>query len=173
MTDRKRPKRKPQSRALAFLFFADIGFLLVSIKHEKFHILVKLLLGFQKAVSILIISCELNFSPVMQCISSFNKHSLLLTFNIYIYSRLRLNSITVFSSTSTRTHSGCVELPQRLQLEINCLNGKKTKIIKPVWIRKVYFSVEKFVVVVVVRYDLCSNVTFCLVWFVQKIQGRD
>ena len=80
----------------------------------------------------------------MQCISSFNKNSLILTFNIYIYSRLRLNSITVFSSTSTRTHSGCVELPQRLQLEINCLNGKKTKMIKPVWIRKLYFSVEKF-----------------------------
>ena len=34
-----------------------------------------------------------------------------------------------------------------------------------------YFCVEKiFVVVVVVRYDLRLNVTFCLVWFVQKIQ---
>ena len=32
-----------------------------------------------------------------------------------------------------------------------------------------------FVVVIIidVRYDLHSNVTFCLVWFVQKIQGRD
>ena len=25
----------------------------------------------------------------------------------------------------------------------------------------------------VVRYDLRSNLKFCLVWFVQKIQGRD
>ena len=70
----------------------------------------------------------------MQCISSFNKNSPLLTFNICIYSRLRLNSITVFSSTSTRfgistqrDSSGCVELPQRLQLEINCLKGKKQR----------------------------------------------
>ena len=117
----------------------------------------------------------------MQCISSFNKNSLLLTFNTCIYSCLRLSAITVFSSTWTRFEislqcdsSGCVELPQRLQLEINCLNGKKTKTIKPVRIRKVYFSVEEFfVVVVVIRYDLCLNVTFCLVWFVQKIQGRD
>ena len=37
----------------------------------------------------------------MQCISNLNKNSLLLTFNICIYSRLRSNSITVFS-TSTR-----------------------------------------------------------------------
>ena len=52
--------------------------------------------------------------------------------HICMYSRLRLNSITVFSSTSTRFGissrrdlSGCVELPQRLQLEINCIKGKK------------------------------------------------
>ena len=32
-----------------FLFFADIGFLLVSLKHEKFHIPVKLFLGFPKS----------------------------------------------------------------------------------------------------------------------------
>ena len=113
----------------------------------------------------------------MQCISSFNKQSPLLTFNICIYSRLWLNIITVFSSMSTRfgistrrDSSGCVELPKRLQLEINCLNRKKTKTIKPVWIRKVYFSIEKFFVVVVVCYYLRLNVTFCLVWFVQKIQ---
>ena len=44
MLDRKRP------RALSFfLFFADIGFLLVSLKHEKFHIPVKLRLGFPKS----------------------------------------------------------------------------------------------------------------------------
>ena len=51
MLDRKRPKRKPQTRALlAFgLFFVDIRFLLVSLKHEKFHIPVKLFLGFPKS----------------------------------------------------------------------------------------------------------------------------
>ena len=43
MVDRKRMKRKPQTRALAFrLVFVDIRFLLVSLKHEKFHYLVKL-----------------------------------------------------------------------------------------------------------------------------------
>ena len=73
----------------------------------------------------------------MQCISSFNKNSPPSTFNICINSHLRfINSITVFSSTSTRfgistwRDSGCVELPQRLQLEINCLNGQKTNMIK-------------------------------------------
>ena len=34
------------------------------------------------------------------CISSFNKNSPLLTFNICIYSRLRSNSITVFSKST-------------------------------------------------------------------------
>ena len=40
MLDHKRPKRKPQSDTgiSIVLFFADIGFLLVSLKHEKFHI---------------------------------------------------------------------------------------------------------------------------------------
>ena len=65
------------------------------------------------------------------------QNSSLLTFNICIHSRLclRSNSITVFS-TSTHTRLGifhpvdfsrCVELLQRLQLEINSLNRKKKK----------------------------------------------
>ena len=43
MVDRKRTKRKPETRALAFrLAFVDIRFLLLSLKHEKFHFPVKL-----------------------------------------------------------------------------------------------------------------------------------
>ena len=49
MVDRKWPKRKPQTEALAFcLVLVDIRFLLASLKHEKFHIPVKLFLGFPK-----------------------------------------------------------------------------------------------------------------------------
>ena len=101
----------------------------------------------------------------MQCISSFNKNSPLLTFNICIYSRMRLNSITPFSSASTRFGistrrdlSGCVELPQRLQLEINCLNSKKTK-------TKVYFCVEKILLLCCcsLRLTFKCNVLFGLV----------
>ena len=51
MVDRKRPKCKPQTPALAFcLVFVDIKFLPVSLKYEKFHVPVKLFLGFQKPV---------------------------------------------------------------------------------------------------------------------------
>ena len=51
MVDRKRTKRKPQTRALTFrLVFVDIRFLLVLLKHKKFHIPVKtMLLGFPKS----------------------------------------------------------------------------------------------------------------------------
>lgn len=107
----------------------------------------------------------------MQCIFSFNKNSPLfnLTFNICIYSCLQLNLITVFSMStrfgisSRHDLSSCVELLQRLQLEINCLNGKKRKMIKPIQIRKVLYSALKC-------FFLCSlRLTFkCngfLVWF--------
>ena len=64
----------------------------------------------------------------MQCISSFNKNSPLLTFNIciiiqlpYLVRRLALELSTQLDS------SGCVELLQRLQLEINSLNSRKKK----------------------------------------------
>ena len=86
----------------------------------------------------------------MQFISSLNKNSWFLTFNICIYSRLWLNSITAFSTSTCfgistcYNSSECVELLQRLQLEINCLNSKKRKLIKPIWIGKVYFRVEMF-----------------------------
>ena len=33
-------------------------------------------------------------------------------------------------------------------------------------------ALKSFFVVAVVRYDLRSKLKFCLVWFVQKIQGR-
>ena len=49
--NRKWTKRKPQTRALAFcLVFVDIRFLLVSLKHEKFHIPVKLYLCFNLSI---------------------------------------------------------------------------------------------------------------------------
>ena len=70
--------------------------------------------------------------------------------------------------STRRDSSRCFESLQRLQLEITCLNGKKEKDDQTMMI-----SVEMFGFV---RYDLRSNVTFCLVWFVQKnekIQGRD
>ena len=94
----------------------------------------------------------------MQCISSFNKNSPLLTFNIciiiqlpYLVRRLALELSTQLDS------SGCVELLQRLQLEINSLNGKKRKMIKPIWIRKAYFSTEMF--------------PFCSLWLTIKCNG--
>ena len=56
----------------------------------------------------------------------------------YLVHRLTLELYTRVDS------SGCVELLQILQLEISSLNSKKRKMIKPIWKRKAYFSVEMF-----------------------------
>ena len=53
------------------LFFVDIGFLLVSLKHKKFLIPIKL----KRLISILIISCKLNFSSSHAMNLNFNKSS--------------------------------------------------------------------------------------------------
>ena len=110
------------------LVLVDIRFLLVSLKHEKFHIPVKQFLGFPKNVSIFTTSCKFNFCPVMQCISSFNKNSPILTFSICILFPLaiefnlpylvRRHALEFFTGLNS---SGCVELLQRLQLEITNL----------------------------------------------------
>ena len=69
----------------------------------------------------------------MQCISSFNKNSPLLTFNICIYSRLRLhvNSITIFSSGRREAlefppGATCQDVLNHLK-DFNCFNGNKHK----------------------------------------------
>ena len=129
MVDCKQTKRKPQTRALAFrLVFVDIRFLLVSLKHEKFHIPVKLYFKvFQKAVSILIISCKFNFSSSH---AMYKTGCLLLTFNICILfpDWIQLPYLVCWHALEFSTwldSSGCVELLQRFQLEINSLNRKK------------------------------------------------
>ena len=88
----------------------------------------------------------------MQCISNLNKNSLLLTFNICIYSRLRSNSIAVFS-TSTRFGifhpAGLVMIrmcwiPSKTSIWNKQFKRQKRKMIKPIWMRKAYFSIEMF-----------------------------
>ena len=94
----------------------------------------------------------------MQCISSFNKNSPLLTFNICIIIQLPCLVRRLALELSTQLDSsGCIELLRRLQLEINSLNGKKRKMIKPTWIRKAYFSIEMF--------------SFCSLWLTIKCNG--
>ena len=68
----------------------------------------------------------------MQSISSFNKNSPLLTFNIcnlfplaiefQLPYLVRRHALEFFTRLDL---SGCIELLQRLQLEINSLDGKK------------------------------------------------
>ena len=94
---------------------------------------------------------------------------------ICIYSRLRLNLITVFS---TSTHFGIFH---QVQLVRMCRIAWKTSTLNKLlkWQKKkgdqtnlkegVFRHWNGFFI----RKDLCSNVMFCLVWFVQKIQGRD
>ena len=115
----------------------------------------------------------------MQRNSSFNKNSLLLTFNIILYFILACDWIQLphllrryaLEFSSQLDSSGCVELLERLQLEIQFKRQKKKlKMITPIWIRKAYFSIEMFFCSLPLTIK-CNGVF--LVWFVQKIQGRD
>ena len=72
------------------------------------------------------------------------------------------------SQMSDGTYKLPYELLQRLQLLINCLNGQKRKIIKLIWLRKPYFSVE--MVFLFTTYDLRSNKT---IFFLQLTVTRN
>ena len=100
----------------------------------------------------------------------------LATFNVCIYSHLRLNSITLFS-TSTR-----FGIFYRARLVRMCWIASKTSTWNKQFKRQkkkvdqTNFDKESVFQrwnVSFVRYDLQSNVTVFLVLFVQKIQGRD
>ena len=99
----------------------------------------------------------------MQCISSFNKNSPLLTFNICNYSRLLLNSVTVFS-TSTR-----FGIFHRAWLVRMCWIASKTS----TWNKQFKRQKKKDDQTNLNKEGVFQRWNVFWAWFVQKIQGRD
>ena len=128
-------------------------------------------------VSILIISCKFNFSSshAMYLKLLITRIACFWLSTVVFYSRLRLNSITVFSTSTcfgtfhparlirmwiaSKTSTWNKQFKQQKKDDQTNLNKE---VVFQCW--NVFFFV---------RYDLKSNVTMFLVWFLQKIEGRD
>ena len=95
------------------------------------------------------------------------------------YSPLRLNSITVFNMS---TRFGIFYLARLVRMcwiasktstWIKQFKREKRKMIKPMWIKKVHFSVEMFFVCSQLPCTFLSNVTVFFGLVCTEIQGRD
>ena len=129
-------------------------------------------------VSILIISCKFNFSSshAMYLKLLITRIACFWLSTVVFYSRLRLNSITVFS-TSTRFgtfHPARLIRMCWIASKISTWNKQFKQQKKDDQTNlNIKEGVFKCWNAFFVRYDLQSNVAVFLVWFVQKIEGRD